>query len=144
MDADAFTKEILEGLKNYDRNKDFVIADCPEKMEVIAIVESLLSQIKGDVSNACRIKSGALLCYPWDKMHFPHSKKDKWAVSFRGTKETFLLSLDKKGSLRGHLYSDKAEIYRTMKKFKNVKMMSDDELETAVKAGLLPLLAIDK
>jgi hypothetical protein len=140
MCTDAFKKEVIEGLKNYDRQKDFVVANGPEKKEIIAIIESLLCKIEGDASNVCRTERGVLLCFPWDKIDFPKTKKEKWAVSFRGIEETFLLSLDKKGVLRGHLYSDKAEIYRTIKEFKNIEMLSDSELENEIAVGSLPLL----
>jgi hypothetical protein len=140
MSAEAFTKEIFEGLKNYDSKKDFVVADGPEKREVIAIIESLLAQIVDDVSNVCKIERGALVCYPWDKIDFPQTKNDKWAASFRSPTETFLLALDKKGGLRGHLYSDKAEIYRTIKEFENAKMLPDSELESAIDGSNLLLL----
>jgi hypothetical protein len=140
MCVDAFKKEVLEGLKNYDRQKDFVVADCPEKTEVVEIIEELLAQIEGSASNVSRTPRGALLCFPWDKIDFPHSEDDKWAVSFRGPDESFLLTLSNNGGLRGHLYSDNAEIHRTIKEFKGAKMLTDTELDTAMAEGALPLI----
>jgi hypothetical protein len=127
---DAFKKEVLDSLKNYDRAKDFEVANGPEKKEVIKIIESLLRQMGEETSNVFRTERGALLCFPWDIMNFPQMKKEKWAVSFRGRDENFFLSLDRKGVLRGHLYSEKAEIHRTIKEFKKGKILLNSEIES--------------
>jgi hypothetical protein len=129
MGLDDFKKEVFESMKNYDRNKDFEVADGPEKKTVIKIIESLFSQMGEDTSNVFQTERGVLLCFPWDIIKFPRMKKEKWAVSFRGRDENFFLSLDKKGVLRGHLYSEKAEIFRTIKEFKKGKLLLNSEIE---------------
>lgn len=126
---DSFTKELLEKYRNYDKNKDFVVADGPEKQEVIGIIESLFTQMGDHTSNVFKIKRGALLCFPWALLKIePPKDGEKWAVSFRGKDESFLLSYNDLGVLRGHLYSKKATVYQTITEFKDARVLSETEM----------------
>jgi hypothetical protein len=121
---DPFTSELLRNYVNYDKNNDFVVAEGTEKREVIAIIESLMKQLGENTSNVFQTARGALLCYPWSKLDMkPPKKGEKWTVSFRGKVESFVLSLNKKGVLRGHLYSETAEVFTRIQEFKTAKVL---------------------
>jgi hypothetical protein len=127
-----FTNELLQQYLNYDDNKDFVVADGPEKQEVIGIIESLIAQMGDHTSNVFKTPRGALLCYPWDLLGLPVPREnEKWSVSFRAKKESFVLAYDTQGGLRGHLYSRKAEILEAIRGFRGVVVvpnMADADL----------------
>ncbi|MDR3170179.1 MAG: hypothetical protein LBU17_00980 [Treponema sp.] len=125
---DSFTNELIEKYTTYNKDHDFVVADGPQKQEVIAIIESLIGQIGNDTSNVFQIEQGALLCYPWHLLDMSPPKKDeKWTVSFRGKIDSFVLALNNRGELRGHLYSEKAEVYNTIKAFKDAQVVKETE-----------------
>ncbi|MDR3301263.1 MAG: hypothetical protein LBT01_01855 [Spirochaetaceae bacterium] len=121
---DDFTSELLTNYMNYNENNDFVVAEGAEKRKVIAIIESLLGQLGDNTSNVFQTAEGALLCYPWRKLDLkPPKKGEKWTVSFRGKVESFVLSLNKKGVLRGHLYSETAEVFTRIQEFETSKVL---------------------
>jgi hypothetical protein len=111
---------------NYKDDNDFVVAEGPEKRKVVEIVESLLKQLGEETSNIFKTRRGALLCYPWKKMKMkPPKKGEKWTVSFRGKVESFVLSFNNNGVLRGHLYSEKAEVFKRIQEFETAKVLID-------------------
>jgi hypothetical protein len=107
--------DLMNKMQTYDKNKDFTVAECKEKYAVIEVVEQLFTYIKGKGTNLLR--DGDTKVYFYSEsigLDFVKDRGCKWNVSYRSAEQDFFLALELDGTLKGHLYSDTADVHASM------------------------------